>query len=75
MIRYRDWDKDSGVAAFEIGVSYIDIQFKDGAVYRYTSTSAGSANIAKMAELAKNGEGLNSFINKVVRQRYEQRLR
>lgn len=75
MIPYRDWDRDSGVRAYEIGPSHIDIQFKDGSVYRYTSLSAGQANIQQMARLAQAGDGLNAFINNVVKRRYSARLR
>jgi hypothetical protein len=43
MTPYRDWDKDSGIRAYELGSSYMDVAFKDGAIYRYTSVSAGQA--------------------------------
>ena len=75
MTPYRDWDHDSGVRAYDIGHSHIDVQFKDGAVYRYTSLSAGQVNLDHMAQLARAGEGLNAFINRVVRRRYSARLR
>ncbi|RIV80193.1 hypothetical protein D2V17_20230 [Aurantiacibacter xanthus] len=72
---YRDWDNDSGVRAFEISEGQIDIQFKTGAVYRYTSSSVGSINFNQLVDLARAGEGLNSFINRVVRKLYSARLR
>ncbi len=74
---YRDWDHDSGVQAFEIGEGQIDVQFKTGSIYRYTSSSVGSANLERMMALARAGEGLNSFINtnKVVRNGYSAKLR
>ncbi len=75
MTPYRDIDHDSGVAAFDIGPSYIDVQFKSGAVYRYSSASVGANNLAHMIQLAEAGEGLNSFINRVVLKKYERRLR
>ncbi len=37
MTPYRDWDQDSGIKAYELGSSYMDVAFKDGAIYRYTS--------------------------------------
>ena len=43
MTPYRDWDQDSGIKAYELGSSYMDVAFKDGAIYRYTSLSAGQA--------------------------------
>ena len=75
MIPYRDWDNDSNVAAFEVGESYIDVAFKSGAIYRYTSVSAGAENLRQMIAFARGGEGLNSFINRVIRKNYSQRLR
>lgn len=75
MTPYRDWDHNSGVSAYDLGPSHIDVQFKDGAVYRYTNFSAGAGNIATMAQLARAGDGLNAFINSHVRHRYAQKLR
>ena len=74
MTPYRDWDHDSGVRAYEIGLSHIDVQFKDGAVYRYTALSAGRANLDHMIVLARAGDGLNEFINRAVRKRYSEKL-
>ena len=75
MTPYRDWDHNSGVRAYDIGQSHIDVQFKDGSVYRYTSLSAGQANINHMARLAQAGDGLNAFINQVVKKRYSERIK
>ena len=75
MERYRDWDRDSGVRAFEICEGHIDVQFKSGDVYRYTSSSVGPENLVQMKALARAGEGLNSFINRVVKNSYSARLR
>lgn len=75
MILYRDWDNDSGIRAFDIAASHIDVEFKSGAIYRYTSRSVGEANLERMAGLANAGEGLNSFIQRVVRNDYSARLK
>ena len=75
MERYRDWDQDSGVKAFEVGEDRIDVQFKTGAAYRYTAASVGPENLSQMVKLARAGDGLNSFINRVVSKRYSARLR
>lgn len=75
MTPYRDWDHDSGVRSFDVGESHIDVQFKDGAVYRYTIASAGQANIQQMVRLARSGDGLNAFITKVVKRQYSAKLR
>ncbi|MFZ1347326.1 MAG: hypothetical protein WAT35_07755 [Tabrizicola sp.] len=74
MTPYRDWDQDSGIRAYEIGSTHMDVAFKDGAVYRYTSLSAGQANIDRMIMLARAGDGLNEFINRAVKKRNSQRL-
>ena len=52
MERYRDIDNDSGVAGYEIGPDYIRVQFKDGSVYLYTYTSAGSSYIEEMNKVS-----------------------
>lgn len=75
MTPYRDWDHNSGVKAYDIGHSHIDVLFKDGSVYRYTSLSAGQGNLAHMARLAQAGNGLNAFINRAAKQRYAARIR
>lgn len=75
MVPYRDWDRDSGVQAYEVGEAHIDVQFKGGAVYRYTSNSVGAANLDRMVNLALAGEGLNAFINESVRRSYSARLK
>ncbi|RID89948.1 hypothetical protein D2N39_20490 [Gemmobacter lutimaris] len=74
MTPYRDWDQDSGIRAYEIGSTHMDIVFKDGAIYRYTSLSAGQANIDRMIVLARAGDGLNQFINRAVKTRYAERM-
>ena len=70
---YRNLSGDSGVTAYECGSDYIRVQFSDGAIYRYSYSSAGSHNIEEMKRLAQYGEGLNSFINRRVRMGYERR--
>ncbi|WP_312502936.1 hypothetical protein [Lacrimispora sp.] len=68
MIIYKDINGDSGVSGYEIGNDYIDVQFKGTQkIYRYSNQSAGSRNVETMKMLAKNGDGLNAFINKNVK--------
>jgi len=66
---------ESGVVAYEIGPDFIRGQFSDGAIYLYTYTSAGSNNIERMKQLARHGQGLNSFINTTVRKAYARKER
>jgi hypothetical protein len=75
MERYRDIDSDSGVSGYETGPDFIRVQFSTGAVYLYTYASAGAQNVEHMKRLAVAGDGLNSFINRVVRKLYARRER
>ncbi len=75
MERYRNLNGDSGVVAYEVGPDFIRVQFSDGAIYLYTNASAGAHNIEHMKQLAKNGLGLNSFINLNVRKAYARKER
>ena len=69
---YLDINHDSNVEAFEIGPDYIDVKFHGTAkIYRYSYRSAGRDNVERMKRLARNGDGLNSFINTNVRYGYE----
>ncbi len=75
MERYRNLGGDSGVAAYEIGDGCITVQFRDGSAYLYDCESTGVTNIEHMKGLAVAGQGLNSFINRVVRKGYASKLR
>jgi len=70
MERYKNVGGDSGVTGFEIGKDFIKVWFNNN-WYLYTYASAGSDNIEQMKKLAVAGNGLNSFINKYVRNDYE----
>ena len=70
MEQYKDINGNSGVLYYEIGYDYIIVQFKTGASYTYTYSSAGQENVEIMKRLAKTGDGLNSFINKHVKMLY-----
>lgn len=72
---YRNLRGNSGVRAYELGEDFIRVGFSDGAVYLYTYSSAGTANIEHMKELAKQGYGLNSFISRNVRKAYARKER
>ena len=75
MERYANRGGDSNVVAFEIDQGSINVQFGDGSIYLYTAQSAGSANLENMKQLARAGQGLNSFINRAVRKGYAAKLR
>lgn len=73
MERYRNLGGDSGVVAYELGSDYIRVQFNDGDIYLFTYASAGSHNIEHMKQLARDGQGLNTFINTNVQEAYERK--
>ena len=75
MERYRNLGGDSGVLSYEIGDGCITVQFRDGSLYLYNCESAGVGSIERMMELALAGQGLNSFISKVVKKGYASKLR
>ena len=74
MIDYRDINGDSGVSKYKIDEDRIIVEFNSGSQYLYTYASAGEEDIENMKELAKIGDGLNSYINKNVRTSYECKL-
>jgi hypothetical protein len=71
MEQYKNLSGESNVTRYQIGDNFIIVEFGDGAWYKYTYQSAGKENIEEMKILARQGQGLNSFINRVVRKRYE----
>lgn len=75
MERYRNLGGNSGVAAYEIGDDCITVQFRDGSLYLYNYQSTGISDIEQMKTLALAGQGLNSFISRVVKKRYASKLR
>lgn len=65
MERYKDWDDDSNIVAYEIGDDFIIIEFRNGRerFYKYSYISTGQMRIENMKSLAMKGDGLNSFIS------------
>lgn len=72
---YADSDGDSSVCAYETGDDYVRVRFSDGSVYLYTYASAGASHIERMKELARSGDGLNSYIMNNVKYDYESKQR
>lgn len=70
MERYANKGGYSNIVAYEIEQSSIKVQFRDRSIYLYTSQSSGVKNLETMKQLAKAGQGLNSFIVRVVRKGY-----
>lgn len=75
MERYRNISRKSGIASFEISADSITIRFTTGATYLYNYAATGERNIEQMKILARRGMGLNSFIGKVVKNKFAAKLR
>lgn len=72
---YKNLNRNSAIVAFKLQAGSIIVQFNDGVMYLYSTASAGAINIGKMHELALQGHGLNSFINRYVGKSYERKWR
>lgn len=75
MEMYKDAGGNSGIRAYELGYDSVLVQFSDSSTYEYTSDSAGHNNLALMRNLAIQGSGLNSFINRNVKFKYSRKIR
>ena len=75
MQAYGNHQGNSGVTAYTIGRSHIDVRFASGHVYRYTYASAGKENIEHMKLLAREGAGLSTFISTEVKYDYAARIK
>lgn len=72
MERYRNAGGDSGVSAYEIGTDYIKVKFSGTSrTYTYNYRKAGSTHVEQMKQLARNGSGLNSYINRYAKHLYD----
>lgn len=72
MEQYSNYGGGSNVKSYSIGDTYIKVSFnKSTKVYTNSYKSAGVENVEQMKKLARQGCGLNSFINKNVKYDYE----
>jgi hypothetical protein len=72
MERYRNSGGDSGVSSFEIGADYITVKFSGSfRTYRYSYKKAGQHHVETMKRLSRSGSGLNSYINRYVKNLYD----
>lgn len=73
--KYLNKEGHSNIFAYEMGADYIKVYFRGGYkynTYTYSYKSAGEENIEKMKDLALEGQGLHSYINRYVRDKYEE---
>lgn len=72
---YHDSQGTANASGYATGRTWIMVQFKDDALYLYTNASCGAEHIRELKRLAKQGEGLDAYINKYVWKSYAKRLR
>ncbi|SFP13515.1 hypothetical protein SAMN05216343_103142 [Oscillibacter sp. PC13] len=70
MTAYANRNECSGILAYDVGETYIKVLFANGSVYLYSDVSTGHENVACMKALAERGYGLNTFINRYVKDAY-----
>lgn len=61
--RYANRQGNSGVDAFEVVADGIRVRFRSGDIYTYTAASAGKMVVTRMAQLAREGKGLSTYIS------------
>lgn len=66
MTPYANIGTNSNIIAYKEGDGYIKVKFATGywKIYTYTNFSAGSSVIKHMQALARQGQGLNSYITR-----------
>lgn len=75
MKRYRNLGGDSGIVAYEGGDDFIKVKFSDDSIYLYNYTKPGPNEVEYMKQLAEQGHGLNSYINRHIKKRYAAKVR
>jgi len=72
MERYRNSGGDSGISSYEIGDDFIIVKFTGTfRTYRYSYRKAGQHHVENMKRLARDGSGLNGYINRYVKYLYD----
>ena len=71
---YEARQRESGIAAYEIGETWIKVRFEDGGCYLYNGSAPGLLHVRAMSRLAEAGDGLNTYINRHVRMNYARKL-
>ena len=74
MTAYRNRSGASGVAAYALREDALIVQFIDGAIYVYGADRPGRHHVGRMKSLAMSGRGLNGYINRYVREKYQAEL-
>ncbi|ARN73785.1 hypothetical protein [Oceanicoccus sagamiensis] len=73
---YKNRHNDSGVTDYAIGLNQLTVWFAGSEkAYTYTADSVGQHHVDCMKRLAQAGEGLNAYINRYVKKRYQRYYR
>lgn len=75
MERYKNLGGDSNVSRYQIDTGSIIVEFGDGSQYLYDTNKPGQPHISEMHRLARAGQGLNSYIGRIVRKNFSRKLR
>jgi hypothetical protein len=74
MTPYRNRSGGSGIAAYAVLDEDIVVEFTDGSRVRYGASRPGRHHVGQMKSLAMSGRGLGKYIDRYVREKYEERL-
>jgi hypothetical protein len=66
MESYKNLSGNSGVEAFELSDDALIVRFRGGATYLYDYSVTGRAVVEQMKRLATEGQGLSTYISRVV---------
>lgn len=72
--RYRNQGGHSGVVAYALMPDAIAVQFNDGRVYLYNHDCPGRRHVSRMKAIAREGQGLATYISRHVGNRFAARL-
>jgi hypothetical protein len=72
--RYRNQGGNSGVVAYALLPDAIAVQFADGRVYLYNHDCPGRRHVSRMRAIAREGQGLSTYISRHVGNRFAARL-
>lgn len=68
---YKNLNGNSSIIAYKTYDDKIAVKFRDGKTYTYSYYKAGKEHVDNMKILANNGCGLNSYIMRHVKYKYD----
>jgi len=64
MQHYCNPSGTSGILAYENGLDFVRVWWKEGEPFTYTYANVGEKHVEAMKRLAKHGSHLNAYINR-----------